>query len=412
MRFTACYAGSTVCSPSRAALLTGRVPDRTGVHDWIPPRPGHDFVHLPASEVTIARLLQDAEYSTSLVGKWHLTGRLGGDQPGPSEHGFEHWLVTPANLKRMKDPLEFVGPEGPQGEAKGFACEVVADEAIRWLVEDRPEDRPFLQCVWFHEPHEPLDAPPALQARYTGQEGTRPVYYAAVTNMDLAVGRILDTLEDLGLAEQTFVFFTSDNGPARLQAGYRARSHGSAGPLRGHKWSLYEGGIRVPGIARWPGRVAPGSVSEEPISAVDLLPTLCRLAGIAPPVGHAIDGTDLTPLLRGNSIARQNPLHWHYLASEEGPRAVLRDGDWIVGGDWDRPGPRMGRITLDGIRTLHAAELTGFQLWNVSHDEGQRIDRAAQDPVRLAAMATTLARLHREVVGEAPDWAAFVTADE
>lgn len=408
LRFTDCYAGSTVCSPSRAALLTGRVPDRTGVHDWIPPHPGHDFLHLPDREVTVATLLREAGYATSIVGKWHLSGRFGRDQPGPGQHGFDHWLVTPANLKRMKNPLEFIGPDGPTGEVEGYACGIVADEAIRWLREDRPSDRPFFQCIWFHEPHEPLDAPPELQARYAGEQGTRQVYYAAVTNLDLAVGRVLDALEELELADDTLVVFTSDNGPARLEKGYRSRSHGSAGPHRGYKWSLYEGGIRVPGIVRWLGRVPAGLVSDQPVSAVDLLPTLCSVAGIAIPEDRTIDGTDLTPLFSGDVFKRSSPLHWHYLASEEGPRAVMREGDWIVGADWDRPGPRMGRITLDGVRGLRASGLDGFRLWNVRDDPGQRIDLAAGEPERLEVMRTALEGLHRGVVREAPDWPARV----
>ena len=412
LRLTSCYAGSTVCSPSRAALLTGRVPDRTGVHDWIPPHPGHDFVHLPAREVTVATLLREVGYATSIVGKWHLTGRLGGDQPGPREHGFDHWLVTPANLKRMKDPFELIGPEGPAGELEGYACQVVAREAIHWLDQERPKDRPLFQCVWFHEPHEPLDAPAELRARYVEHEGTRPIYYAAVTNLDRAVGSILSALDELALTESTLVVFTSDNGPARLQKGYRSRSHGSAGPFRGHKWSLYEGGLRVPGIVRWPGRVEAGRLSHEPVSAVDLLPTLCRLAGVECPEGRTLDGVDVTPLLLGEDFERGRPLHWHYLASEEGPRALLREGDWIVGAGWDRPGQRMGRVTIDGIRTMRAAELAGFQLWNVIDDVGQENDLAAREPERLAAMQAALSTLHREVVREAPDWPTLVEKEE
>lgn len=362
--------------------------------------------------MTAAELLRDAGYATSLVGKWHLTGRFGGDQPGPGEQGFEHWLVTPANLRRMKDPAEFIGPAGPAGVREGYACEVVADEAIRWLRDERPADRPFFQCVWFHEPHEPLDATPALQTRYAQHEGTRPIYYAAVSNLDLAVGRILDALDELELADETFVVFTSDNGPARLQEGYRARSHGTAGPFRGHKWSLYEGGIRVPGILRWPGRVAEGVTSAQPVSAVDLLPTLCRLAGLAPPGERRLDGVDLTPLLRGEDVVREIPLHWHYLAVEEGPRALLRDGDWVLGADWDRPGPRMGRITLDAVRQLRAAALTDFRLWNVREDVGQEVDLAATAPERVEALRTVLASLHAGVVSDAPDWPARAAGDE
>ncbi len=404
MRLTRAYAPAPICSASRAGILTGRIPDRTGVHDWIPPHAGHDFMHLPAGELTIARHLQNAGYSTSIVGKWHLTGRLGGgEQPGPEEHGFDHHFVTPANLANMLDPGEFLS-QGVPVSTEGYACDVVADEAIRWLTEDRPRDQPFFQCVWFHEPHEPLSAPADLLELYSEAPGTKPIYYAAVSNLDRAVGRILASLDELSLSEDTVVVFLSDNGPARLStSGYRSRSHGSAGELRGFKWSLWEGGIRVPAILRWPGHIAAGMQSDVAVSGVDLFPTICTLAEAPPPVDLRLDGVDVSPLWTDSVLEREQPLYWHYLAPEEGPRAVLQDGDLVMVADWMEPGPRMGRVTRESCTQLKSSQLVDFEVYDLAADPSQATPIEVE-PATAERMKRELSALHAETVADAPDW--------
>ncbi len=405
IRFTDCYAPAPVCSPSRAAMLTGRTPNRLGIYDWISDAQGSNFMCLKTQEVTLAELLKAAGYTTSVVDKWHCNGKFNhADQPKPSDHGFDHWYVSAQNLKRQLNPYQFVHNGKQIVTQKGYACEVVAHESIRWLNQERDRQRPFFQCVWFHEPHEPIDAPPDLVKEYGAYEGTRPLYYANVTNLDRQIGKVLKNLEQQGLSENTVVLFTSDNGPAKLQAGYRSRSHGTAGPLREYKWTLFEGGIRVPGIMRWPGHTQAGQVINEPISGVDVLPTFCRIAGVSMPDDRVIDGVDLSPMFSGKRIVRKIPLHWHYYAPYAGPLSVMRKGVWVVTGQWDIDHPVMGRMKKEHVTLIKKAKLRDFKLYNLRDDIGQTTDVGDTYPQRLKEMSAELVRLYTEVQAEAPTW--------
>jgi arylsulfatase A len=387
-------------------MLTGRSPHRLGIYDWISDAPGSNFMYLKKEETTIAELLKQAGYATFVAGKWHCSGKFNSpDHPQPDEHGFDHWFVTGQNLKRQLNPYEFVRNGVKVEKTQGHACEVVADEAIQWTNELRDKDKPFFQCVWFHEPHEPIASPPEIVAQYAEYDGTKPLYYANVTNLDKQIGRILENLDKQGLAENTLVFFTSDNGPAKLaQKGYRSRSHGSAGPFREYKWTLFEGGIRVPGIARWPGKIESGMICEEPISGVDVLPTLCAISGIPLPQGRTLDGVDITPVFEWQILRREIPLHWHYQSPYTGPLAVMRKSDWVVTAQWDIEHPVMGRMKKEYNQLLKKANLKDFKLYNIKMDEGQQEDLGQKYPEKLAVFSKELLRLHKEVQAEAPVW--------
>jgi arylsulfatase A len=306
-----------------------------------------------------------------------------------------------------ENPTNFVRNGLPIGPQSGYACEVVAKEAVRWLRELRTKSKPFFLFVCFHEPHEPVASPPDLVAKYQGQatkEG-QAEYFANVTNMDRAVGQVLDALDELKLRDETLVFFTSDNGPETLLRYPGAkRSHGSAGPLRGMKLHLYEGGIRVPGILRLPGRVRPGQVVAEPVCGLDLLPTFCELAGVKLPE-RKLDGTSFVPLLDGQPLVRTTPLYWHYFRSIGAPKAALRVGDFVVLGKWDGPqlGPG-GSVQHGDCNVIKSARLVDFELYDLREDPAQTHDLARKEPAKLQELSEQLVAKYTEVQQEGPVW--------
>ena len=215
IRLTSCYAAPPVCSPSRAGLLTGRTPSRVGVYDWIPA--GHPM-HLPRNEITVATLLQQAGYATCHVGKWHCNGEFNSpEQPQPGDHGFDHWFSTQNNAAPTHhNPVNFVRNGVPVGRLEGYSSHIVAGEAIHWLKDLRDPAKPFFLYVCFHEPHEPVDSPPELVAQYPeAKKRGEALYYANVSNMDRAVGRLMRALDEMKLAENTLVFFTSETARRR-----------------------------------------------------------------------------------------------------------------------------------------------------------------------------------------------------
>lgn len=404
VRLTNCYAASPVCSPSRAGLLTGRTPSRVGVYDWIPEE---HAMHMPRGEVTVAQILKRAGYDTAMAGKWHLNGKFNSpEQPQPGDFGFDHWLATQNNAAPShENPINFVRNGEPVGKVEGYSCQVVADEAIGWLKGRGDKANPFFLYVAFHEPHEPIASPSERVAQYPDvTDPNQALYYANVTNMDAAVGRLMAALDALKLADDTLVIFTSDNGPEGRNR-YRGaeRSYGSPGELRGMKLWLYEGGIRVPGIVRFPSRVKPGQVVSDPVCSLDILPTLCELAGVDVPKDRALDGASFTPLFEGKPIERTTPLYWHYYRALGEPVAAMRVGDWMVLGHSTAPEPKPGKVQ-PGDGAAIKADLTGFELYNLRDDPGQQTDRARQEPERLKELSAMLVAKHREVAAEGPLW--------
>ncbi len=382
LRLTDCYAAAPVCSPARAGMLTGRTPYRCGVYDWIP---HGNAMHLRSSEQTVAALLRDSGYATCHVGKWHCNGKFNSDeQPQPGDHGFDHWFSTQNNAHPThQDPDNFVRNGQPVGKLEGNSSTLIAQEAIDWLTGTWDRSKPFCLFVWFHAPHEPIATDREFMDPYEGHE--EAIYYGNVTQMDHAFGRLMGTLDDMTLRDESFVMFTSDNGPETLKR-YRGahRSFGSPGPLRGMKLHLYEGGIRVPGIIRWPGKAEPGAICHEPVNGTDVLPTLCDLAGGRVPRDRVIDGTSIVPILSQEKLARDKPLYWRYDRALSKPFTVaLRQGDW--------------KILADNA-------MTRFELYNLRDDVAEKQDLAGQEPQRLESMKRVLAKLHAEIDAEGPKW--------
>jgi arylsulfatase len=405
VRFTDWYAAAPVCSPSRAGLLTGRNPNRFGIYDWIP---GGHPMHIAGGEITIAQILQKAGYATGQFGKWHCNGKFNlPAQPQPGDQGFDYWFSTQNNAgPSHHNPGNFVRNGQPVGPTQGYSCQIVTDEAIGWL-KKKPADKPFFAYVCFHETHEPVASPPELVAQYPDAKNeNQAIYFANVTNVDLAVARLLRTLDDMGEADRTFVLFTSDNGPETLER-YPSGVHcyGSPGPLRGMKLHIYEGGIRVPAIVRWPGHTKSGTVVGEPLGSIDLLPTFCAIAGVDPPPGHPLDGASLLPVFTGESVHRETPLFWFYYAALTQPKAALRDGDWKLVAHWDVP-EKLDGVTPEAIRAIKRASLKDFELYNLREDIGEKHDQMAREPQRAQKMAGELRELFGQIQKEGPIWPA------
>jgi arylsulfatase A len=354
VRFTSFYSGAPICSPSRAALLTGRTPYRVGIRDWIQQDSG---VYLPRSEVTIPQLLRKAGYTTGLSGKWHLNSKFNGSEPTPGDFGFDHWFATQNNAAHI-DPTNFVRNGKKVGPLKGADSSLIVDDALRFIA--GAGDKPFALFVTFHAPHEQVAAPEKYTAMYSDvDDPTKRDYYGSVSLVDAEVGRILADLDARGLRERTLVLFTSDNGPQKLLGYPKAiHSHGSSGPLRGHKLSMYEGGYREPAILRWPGHARPGTESAEAVCFTDLLPTLCAVAGVAPPTDRTLDGVNVLPVLEGRPVDRPRPLFWQFDFAQEGPWTLaLRRGPW---------------------KLLADANREHFALYNLVDDVAERHDRAVE----------------------------------
>lgn len=381
MKLTDCYAAAPVCSPARAGILTGRTPYRSGIYDWIP---GNNPMHLKQEEITVATLLKEAGYRTCHAGKWHCNGKFNSpEQPQPDDHGFEHWFSTQNNARPTHhNPVNFVRNGHSVGKLEGYSSELIVQEAIDWLNKwDR--SKPFCLFVWFHAPHEPIATGPEFMEMYKDKK--EAIYYGNVSQMDHEFGRLMKALDDMELRDETFVMFTSDNGPETLNR-YRGahRSFGSPGPLRGMKLHMYEGGIRVPGIIRWPGKTKAGSVCDEPVNGTDILPTLCEIAGASVPTDRPIDGTSILRIFEDKRIKRKVPLYWRYDRALSKPLTVaMREGDW--------------KILADN-------KMTKFELYNLRKDITEEHDLAASEPRRLETMKKTLAKLHAEIEAEGPKW--------
>jgi len=376
LRLTDCHSASSCCSPSRSSLLTGRHPYRNGVFTWIPE---NSPIHLRASEVALPKLLKQAGYQTCHVGKWHLNGMFNSpEQPQPCDHGFDWWLATQNNAAASHAfPENFVRNGTVVGKADDYSAPFVVKEAIRWLKTKRDASAPFFLTVWSHEPHYPI----ASADRYEKQHAVitdleERTYRANITQLDDAFGMLMKSLDDIGATDSTLVFFTSDNGPEG--AGDKGPGRGLAGPLRGRKRSMYEGGHRVPGIIRWPGRVQPGTESQEPVIGSDFFPTAVAAAGLEPPPGRTLDGANLLPCLEGRGVDRPRPLCWRW-----GGFIAYREGPW--------------KIVVD--ETFKQPEL-----FNLADDLRETTDLAASEPERLAGMLERLRALTAEIEAEGPDW--------
>jgi arylsulfatase A len=370
LRFTNGYSACTVCSPTRAAMMTGEYPARLHITDWIA---GHkrpfaklkvpDWqLFLPLDTVTVAERLKAAGYATAAIGKWHL----GDEAYHPEHHGFDeniggyHRGQPPSYFAPYKIPTL---SEGPDGE---YLTDREADEAVRFITKHR--DRPFFLYLPHYCVHTPIQAKKDVTAKYAAKDVTslrvkNDAYAAMVESVDDAMGRILDTLDSLGIRDTTAIFFTSDNGGLFNVTDNK--------PLRAGKGSAYEGGVRVPFIVSWPGQTKAGTTSDVPAITMDVPATILELTGVGNPPDQAMDGVSLAPVFAGKPLARE-ALYWHYPHYHPGgatPSSAIRAGDW---------------------RLVHFYEDGHNELYNLASDIGEANDLAASEPERAAQLKQQL----------------------
>ncbi|ELP32760.1 sulfatase [Rhodopirellula baltica] len=380
MRFTQAYSACGVCSPSRSSILTGRTPYRNGVWRWIP---GGSDVHLRESEITVAELLRPRGYQTMHAGKWHLNGKFNDPaQPQPGDHGYDWWFATQNNAAPShKNPANFVRNGEEVGRLEGFSAPLVAEEAIAWLENERDTEQPFFMTVWTHEPHLPIESDPEFMKLYSDlDDPDLRQHHGNVTQLDHAFGKLMKALDKNGLRENTFVIFTSDNGPEG-RSGTRGRTRGSTGGLRGRKRDDHEGGIRVPAIVRWPGKVQAGAECPIPIIGSDIFSTVLDIANVPLPTDRTIDGVSILPTFSQQPLHRGVPLFWRTHIAPPASHAAMRIDNWKI---------------------IANEDLTKFQLYDIESDWKEQVDLAVSHPEKLAEMKAKFMEVWNGIEAEGP----------
>jgi len=377
--FKQAYSNAPNCAPTRACLMSGQYTPRHGVYTVGTPErgpakrrkliPTPNTTELGTEHVTIAEALKPAGYTCACIGKWHL----GAEAPyRPQDRGFD---VVYDRSKR-----------GHYADDGQYLTDRLTDESVKFIEAQR--ERPFFLYLSHHAVHTPIQAKAELTAKYeqkTPLDGHNNAKYAAmIESVDQSVGRVLDTLDELDLARNTVVFFFSDNG------GYANAT--SIEPLRGSKGMLYEGGIRVPAIVRWPGVTRPGRVCDVPIIGTDFYPTMLEMAGVPKPAGYTLDGESLVPLLAEKSDLERHAIFWHFPAYLEpyndkqwpwriSPAGAIRQGDW---------------------KLIEFFEDGRLELYNVRDDISEAKNMADKQPERVKAMHAKLLEWRRRIKAPVP----------
>ncbi len=397
IRFDRFYAAAPVCSPTRGSCLTGRNPYRYGVYSA-------NVGHLRAEEICLAEVLKERGYVTGHFGKWHL-GTLSPHYSGkgprrkprenyctPGMSGFDEWFSTefavatwdpydPANShlgkSRPYDTRALYWHNGRNVTQPLTGCDskIIMDRALAFIRGACREKKPFLAVVWFHAPHAPVVGGPRFLALYEQYPEEHRHYYAVVTALDVQVGRLRQALHDWGIERNTLVWFCSDNGPEG-NPGPKARFQGSAGPLRGRKRSLYEGGIRVPGLLVWPARITTPRTVSMPCVTSDIFPTVLDALGIGLPPGRPYDGVSLLPLIDGKVSRRDRPIGFQFTRQA----ALVSDRYKLV----------HNRSTKRLRSDNGTAPVAEYELYDIVADPAETRNLAAEYPAVVARMKATL----------------------
>lgn len=442
VRMTDMHSAATVCSPARASILTGRNAYRSGFYNIT----GFFGTTLDSEEITLPQLLKEVGYETAFFGKWHLSRLESAAEVSVNAMGFDYSLATSVNAFNTgpRNPDKFLRNGKPVGEMEGWYIDIITDEATDWIENKRDSTKPFFMIIASNEPHTPLDPPQrfsdpynnaevdalSLLTKYGGVE--RPTtdisknkmsYYGTVSQLDDTFGRFMQFIDGAGLRDNTLVIFTSDNGPeypvtlaesnGEWEDPIRDLCFGTPGNLRGMKRFPYEGGHRVPGLIRWPGKIPAGTVSDRLFNGTDFLPTICRLAGAAVPRDRIIDGTDAFNAFLNRPYERAVlPIWFFLLNSSHMPgmaQMAMRDGDYVLIG---RLAPERGHFVAthptstqhQAVDWLKTAVPATFELYNIKTDLEQKQDLSTIEYPTLLQLIPKMQRLWLEIRDEGPWW--------
>lgn len=403
LRFERFYAGNPVCSPTRASVLTGRSNDRTGVLS-------HGYA-LRLQEKTIAQALKSVGYATGHFGKWHLNGFKGPGAPilkddprGPGAFGFDEWL----SATNFIDMHPWLGRQGSPEQIMGDSSEVIVAEAERFL--EKHQDGPFFLVIWYGTPHSPFRASEADKAAFTQLDAASADHHGELVAMDRSIGSLRKKLRDLKIAENTLLVFNSDNG------GLPEIQPNTTGGLRGYKGSVFEGGLRVPGIMEWPALIQPGRVTSHPACTMDLFPTVADILGL-PQICfiQPVDGISLKPLLQGQETPRAKPMPFRYgkkLALVDNSHKILTEN--LDSGTFSlydlNADPNETRDISADMPELFEKMKNDLLTWNAGVDasfEGKDYPEAKVTPADPVPEFWYEAEIYRELVSQWKDYWAY-----
>lgn len=356
IKFTSFLSASPVCSPSRAGLLTGRMPQRMGINAVFFPE---SFTGMDPEEITFAEILKEKGYRTAAVGKWHL-GHM--ERFLPLNQGFDQYFGIPYS-NDMESVVYLRDNEVETFDVdQTYTTQKYTEEALAFI--DKASDSPFLLYLAHNQPHVPIYASPDFQGK-----SARGLYGDVIQEIDWSVGQVLAKLEEKGILENTIIVFSSDNGPWLVMEDHG----GSAGPLREGKQYTFEGGVRVPTVAMWKGKIAPGQVYEELATQMDWFPTFCNIVGAEIPQDREIDGKDLSAVLFENGKREGDAFLYYMLSDLRG----YREGDWKI---------KLPFPGFEGSRGMKAVAAHDTLLFNIKNDPGETTNLAQGNSEKLAQM--------------------------